>query len=105
MGGVPQRPAVRRRLGQDRLPPRRGGLLSLPQRAGLGRRRVVPALPQQSLSVPIGVGRQLLAFFACFRNGYAIGAVFRASFFLGLLPLLYAPLLPLPLLVLSLIHI
>ena len=38
-------------------------------------------------------------FFACFRNGYAIGAVFRASFFLGLLPLLYAPLLPLPLLV------
>ena len=34
-------------------------------------------------------------FFACFRNGYAIGAVFRASFFLGLLPLLYAPLLPL----------
>ena len=35
-------------------------------------------------------------FFACFRNGYAIGAVFRASFFLGLLPLLYAPLLPLP---------
>ena len=40
-------------------------------------------------------------FFACFRNGYAIGAVFRASFFLGLLPLLYAPLLPLPLLVLA----
>ena len=34
------------------------------------------------------------SFFACFRNGYAIGAVFRASFFLGLLPLLYAPLLP-----------
>ena len=40
-------------------------------------------------------------FFACFRNGYAIGAVFRASFFLGLLPLLYAPPLPLPLLVLA----
>ena len=39
------------------------------------------------------------SFFACFRNGYAIGAVFRASFFLGLLPLLYAPLLPLPLLI------
>ena len=29
------------------------------------------------------------------------GAVFRASFFLGLLPLLYAPLLPLPLLILA----
>lgn len=41
------------------------------------------------------------SFFACFRNGYAIGAVFRASFFLGLLPLLYAPLLPLPLLILA----
>lgn len=33
-------------------------------------------------------------FFACFRNGYAIGAVFRASFFLGLPPLLYARCFP-----------
>lgn len=41
------------------------------------------------------------SFFACFRNGYAIGTVFRASFFLGLLPLIYAPLLPLPIMTLA----
>ncbi len=34
-------------------------------------------------------------FFAAYRHGYAIGTVFRASFYLGLLPLLYAPAWPL----------
>lgn len=33
-----------------------------------------------------------------YRTGYAIGPAFRGSFFLGILPLLYAPALPLPIL-------
>lgn len=37
-------------------------------------------------------------YFACYRNGYAVGPVFRASFYLGILPLLYAPALALPVL-------
>lgn len=40
------------------------------------------------------------SFFAGCRNGYAIGLAFRGALFLGLLPLIYAPALPLPLLVL-----
>lgn len=40
------------------------------------------------------------SFFACFRNGYAIGDSFRASLFLGFLPLIYAPTLPLVVLIL-----
>lgn len=39
-------------------------------------------------------------FCAGFRNGYAVGSFFRGAFCLGLLPLLYAPALPLPLLLL-----
>lgn len=37
-------------------------------------------------------------YFAGYRTGYAIGPAFRGSFFLGILPLLYAPALPLPIL-------
>lgn len=39
-------------------------------------------------------------FCAGFRNGYAVGPFFRGAFCLGVLPLLYAPALPLPLLLL-----
>lgn len=39
-------------------------------------------------------------FCAGFRNGYAVGTFFRGAFCLGILPLLYAPALPLPLLLL-----
>lgn len=38
-----------------------------------------------------------LSFFKSYRNGFAIGLVFRGALFLGMLPLIYAPALPLPL--------